>query len=236
MIKAILFDLDGTLLPMDQDVFIAEYLGGMAKKLAPYGYDPQLLAKAVWKGTGAMVVNNGEVTNETVFWNAFCSVLGDGIREQMAVIEDFYRNEFQHVKNVCGFSPEASQCIRTIGKMGLRTILATNPLFPALATHSRIRWAGLEPEDFELITTYENSRHCKPNPAYYQDILDTIGLSARECIMIGNDATEDMAAQSLGIPVFILTNCLINKENRDLSSVPHGDFADMMNYVREMTV
>ena len=236
MIKAILFDLDGTLLPMDQDVFIAEYLGGMAKKLAPYGYDPQLLAKAVWKGTGAMVVNNGDVTNETVFWNAFCSVLGDGIREQIAVIEDFYRNEFQHVKNVCGFSPEASQCIRDIGKMGLRTILATNPLFPALATHSRIRWAGLEPEDFVLVTTYENSRHCKPNPAYYQDILDTIGLSARECIMIGNDATEDMAAQSLGIPVFILTNCLINKENRDLSSVPHGNFADMMNYIREMTV
>ena len=35
MITTVLFDLDGTLLPMDQDRFVQSYIGRMAKKLAP---------------------------------------------------------------------------------------------------------------------------------------------------------------------------------------------------------
>ena len=233
MIKAILFDLDGTLLPMDQDAFIAAYIGGMAKKLAPYGYDPQLLAKTVWRGTAAMVANTGSKTNEAVFWDCFCSVFGENARLDEPIFIDFYENEFQQVANACGFTPEAAQCIAEIHKMGLCTVLATNPLFPAIATHSRVRWAGLQVSDFEHITTYENSCHCKPNPEYYRDILEKLNLSASECIMVGNDATEDLIAQSLGIPVFLLTDCLINKENRDISRVPHGGFAELMQFIQE---
>ena len=59
MVKTIMFDLDGTLLPMDQEAFLKSYLGRMAKKMAPHGYDPDLLVKSIWKGTGAMVMNDG---------------------------------------------------------------------------------------------------------------------------------------------------------------------------------
>ena len=76
MITTILFDLDGTLLPMDQDKFIQSYLGRMAKKLAAYGYDPDLLVKGLWKGTGAMVQNDGKQSNEALFWTVFNAVLG----------------------------------------------------------------------------------------------------------------------------------------------------------------
>ena len=58
------FDLDGTLLPMDQDVFVKAYFGGISKRLAPLGYEPQALIGAIWSGTAAMVKNNGEVLNE----------------------------------------------------------------------------------------------------------------------------------------------------------------------------
>ena len=92
-------------------------------------------------------------------------------------------------------------------------------------TESRIRWAGLEPGDFELYTTYENSRHCKPNPEYYRDILRSLDCRAEDCLMVGNDAEEDLAAAQLGMEVFLLTDCLINKKERDLSACPHGDFA-----------
>lgn len=236
MIKAILFDLDGTLLPMDQDVFINAYLGGMAKKMAPYGYDPGLLAKTVWKGTAAMVGNTGEESNETVFWQVFCSVFGEKALEDQPIFEDFYRNEFQQVQKSCGFDPRSASCIREIKEMGLQTILATNPLFPALATHSRVRWAGLNVDDFALITTYENSCHCKPNPAYYQDILGSMNLKPEECLMVGNDATEDMIAQNLGIQVFLLTDCLINKDNADITQWHHGSFTELMNFIRELNV
>ena len=114
---------------------------------------------------------------------------------------------------------------------GYRVLLATNPIFPAIATENRIRWAGLEPEDFELYTTYENSCHCKPNPDYYRDILDRLALDPAECLMVGNDATEDTAAELTGMQVFLLTDCLINKENKDLSRWPHGGFDELEKFI-----
>jgi FMN phosphatase YigB (HAD superfamily) len=118
--------------------------------------------------------------------------------------------------------------------MGLRLVLATNPLFPALATHSRVRWAGLETGDFELITTYENARRCKPNPQYYLDILDQLGLSPEECLMVGNDVGEDMVAQKLGMQVFLLTDCLINKHGADISSYPQGSFDALLTFLQNL--
>ena len=46
-IKTILFDLDGTLLPMDQEAFVNAYTKLLAMYMVPYGYDPQLLIKAL---------------------------------------------------------------------------------------------------------------------------------------------------------------------------------------------
>ena len=232
MITTVLFDLDGTLLPMDQDVFLKAYLGGLAEKMAPHGYDPRRLVPAIWAGTEAMVKNDGSVRNDTAFWNTFSAVLGRDAQADEAIFEDFYRKEFQLVKNVCGYDPLAAQAVRDIKAMGYRVVLATNPLFPAIATYSRARWAGLEPEDFDLITTYENACHCKPNPDYYRDILDTLGLKAEECLMVGNDVGEDMIARELGMKVFLLTDCIINKDNRDISRYPQGSFPELLAYIR----
>ena len=114
---------------------------------------------------------------------------------------------------------------------GVRMVLATNPLFPVVATASRIKWAGLQKEDFELVTTYENSRFCKPNPEYYLDILKEIGVSPEECLMVGNDVSEDMVAEKIGMKVFLLTDCLINKEKKDVEVYPNGDFVKLKEYI-----
>ena len=164
MITAVFFDLDGTLLPMDQNVFIEAYIGGMTKKMAPHGYDPRKLAKAVWVGTAAMTANDGSVTNDEVFWKAFSAAYGKDCRVDESLFNDFYVNEFQDVAKSCGFDPRAKEVIDLLKEKELHRVLATNPLFPAIATQSRIRWAGLDPKDFELITTYENASFCKPNP------------------------------------------------------------------------
>ena len=234
MTKAILFDLDGTLLPMDQEVFVRDYLGRMAAFLAPHGYDPQSLIKAVWAGTGAMVKNDGKALNEDVFWYVFNSILGRDAKQDLALFEEFYRTEFQKAKDSCGFNPAAVEAIRQIKDMGYRLILATNPLFPAIATYSRARWAGLNPEDFELITTYENSRFCKPNPDYYREILGKIALDGSQCLMVGNDVGEDMIAGTLGMKTFLLTDCLINKTAEDISQYPHGSFPELLHYIRSL--
>ena len=231
MLHSVLFDLDGTLLPMDEKVFAASYFRTLAAKAAPLGYETKALIDAIWQGTAAMVKNDGACTNEEVFWRCFAGIFGEEALAHKPVFDAYYTHEFQQVRQDCGQNPKAAQTVRTLQGMGLRLVLATNPIFPAVATESRIRWAGLEPSDFALYTCYENARHAKPNPAYYQDILDRLGLPAKGCLMVGNDATEDTAAAKAGLDVFLLTDCLINTQQQDISRYPHGGFDELMAYI-----
>ncbi len=230
-IKVVLFDLDGTLLPMDQDVFVGAYFGLLAKKLEPYGYEPKKLVDAIWAGTAGMVKNDGTRSNEEVFWDVFSAVYGKDAKADIGLFEDYYRNDFPAVKSACGFNPAAAESIATLKERGFKLVLATNPIFPKIATEERMRWAGLETSDFELYTTYETSIHAKPNPQYYQDIVEKLGVLPSECVMVGNDVSEDMVAAKLGIKVFLLTDCLINKDGEDISVYPNGGFAEMMEYI-----
>lgn len=233
-IKVVLFDLDGTLLPMDQEVFVGSYFKLLAQKLAPMGYDPKKLVGDIWAGTAAMVKNTGEVTNEEAFWKKFVEIYGEQVRKDEPLFDEFYRNEFQQVQFVCGYNSMAAEVIEYIKEKGFRVALATNPIFPAIATQSRVRWAGLDVSDFEMYTTYENSCFCKPNPDYYREILCKLDVRAEECLMVGNDVTEDMVAEKLGMRVFLLTDCLINKEDKDISVYPNGGFEDLMKYIDDL--
>lgn len=229
----VLFDLDGTLLPMDLDLFTHTYFKGLCAKMAPFGYSPDRMIAAVWAGTKAMIQNDGSRICADVFWEQFVAVLGEDIRAYEPELDEFYRVEFQNVQKVCGFNPASAQLVRDLKNAGYRVALATNPLFPPVATESRIRWAGLEPEEFELVTTYDNSSYCKPNPAYYQEILSKLGVTAEECIMVGNDVKEDMvAASELGITTFLLTDCLLNKDSLPTEEYPQGSFAELRAFLR----
>lgn len=232
MIKNILFDLDGTLLPMDQDKFANGYFSRLVKKLAPLGYEPQKTVDGVWAGTAAMVKNDGGITNEKAFWLKFEELFGKDALRDKPVFDEFYRKEFNDVKSDCGFNPAAAKTVKELKEKGFKLILATNPIFPAVATESRIKWAGLDKGDFELYTTYENSHYCKPNPAYYGEILENLSLDPSECLMVGNDVIEDGAAQKLGIKVFLLTDCLINKKGIDINAYPHGSFKELSEFIK----
>lgn len=233
MLKTVLFDLDGTLLPMDQDTFVKAYFGPLTRWVAPYGYDAATLVRVLWRFTEAVGKNDGACTNMELFWSMLEEQFGRDCRVDNPVFEAFYREDFQLAKAVCGVAPEAKTVLALLKQRGIRRVLATNPIFPAIATEARIQWAGLEASDFEYITTAENSCHGKPDPAYFSDILAKIECRPEECLMVGNDAIEDTAAAQVGIPVFLLTDCLINKENRDLSSFPQGDFPALLAYLKE---
>ena len=58
MLDAILFDLDGTLLPMDNDVFTKGYLSLLSRAIAPHGYEPREMISAMWYGVEAMVLRS----------------------------------------------------------------------------------------------------------------------------------------------------------------------------------
>ena len=233
-IKAVLFDLDGTLLPMDQDEFVKVYLGLLGKRLAPRGYEFEKFMKMMWAGVGAMVKNDGSCTNEEAFWKVFVAAYGEESLNDKPFIDEFYKNEFNQVQKVCGFNKAAKEVVELVKKKGKCAVLATNPLFPHTATENRMRWAGLEPEDFAGYTTYEDCHYCKPNPKYYQELLEKLDLKPEECIMVGNDFDEDIVpTEGLGMQGFLLTDCLINKRKQDISKYPHGDFEALEEYLEE---
>ena len=233
-IKAVLFDLDGTLLPMDQDIFVKSYFGGISKKMLTRGYDPKKLIESIFLGTYEMIKNPGNKINEQVFWDKMVSIYGETILDETKYFDEFYIESFDNIKMVCGYKPEAKQVIDLCKGKGLKVVLATNPIFPAIATKKRIKWAGLNEEDFEIITTYDNSSYCKPNLKYYETILKELNVLPEECLMVGNDVGDDMVVTNLGMKVFLLTDCLINPKNVDTNQYPNGTFDSLLTFINEI--
>lgn len=232
--QAILFDLDGTLLPMDQDRFTRAYFEGVTRALSPFGHDPQTLISVIWKGTGAMVKNDGSRPNEEAFWQAYEKLLPGNIPAEKAAFERFYETDFSRAREVCGYDPGAAELIRSLKAAGFTLGLASNPIFPRIAQVERMRWAGVKEEDFAWITTYENASTCKPNPRYYLETARALHVEPEACLMVGNDVDEDMeAASAAGMDVFLMTHSLLNRSGKDVSRYPRGSFSDALAYVME---
>lgn len=218
---------------MDQEVFTKAYFKTLTTALLPYGYDPQKLIEAIWAGTSAMIKNDGKKSNKELFWDVFVSVYKIDLKISMPLFDKYYRTAFNDIKKYCGFNPDVAKALHKIHNMGLKTVLATNPIFPGEAVENRIRWSGLNVSDFEFYTSYENSSYSKPNPNYYKWIASSLNATPSECLMVGNDVSDDMTASETGMNVFLLTDCLINKDGKDISAYANGSFPELLEYIAE---
>lgn len=230
MIKTVMFDLDGTLLPFVQEDFIDLYFTELCKKLAPLGYEPENTIRSVWAGTAAMVKNTGEKLNSEVFWEVFNS-MNKGLPDARPLCDEFYTKEFDNARACLKYKPDWKPMIQRLKAEGFRVVLATNPLFPLDGVKTRMAWANLAEEDFELITHYDNCSCCKPNVWYFADIADRLGARPEDCVMIGNSVSEDMCAEQLGMSVFLVTEFLENPEGKDISRFPKGSLDDAEMFV-----
>ncbi len=231
--KAILFDLDGTLLPMDNDVFTMGYLSLLHKELEPYGYGKEEFVGAMWSGVAAMVKNGTDKLNSECFWEVFSALLGEKVLKYVPKIDAFYGGEFEKAKAFTSPTSLAREAVDAARAAAGKVVLATNPFFPEVAVRKRIEWAGLEWEDFDLVTFYDNSTRCKPNPEYYVEIAKKIGVDVTECLMIGNNADEDIrAAQAVGMETYLVTDCLIAKG--ETPETQKGSFADAVEFLKSL--
>ena len=97
-LKAILFDMDGNLLPMDQDKFVEEYFKTISQAIAPLGYEPKKLIESIIKGTFAMVNGDGTRPNEEIFWEVFCGIYGQKAKEDKPHFDRYYEENFDILK------------------------------------------------------------------------------------------------------------------------------------------
>ncbi len=218
MLKAIFFDLDGTLLPLDEDEFIKAYFGLLCKKFVPLGYDKDELIAGIWQGTKLMMTNDGKKTNEQVFWDYFYGKFGEDKKAHYPLFDDFYNNEFLQTKAFCKPNENARKIMDYLKENGVKAVLASRPVFPLNAMVNRAGFVDLKQEDFALITDYSSCHYSKPNPSYYQEILDKLGLKSNDVLMFGNNEEEDGCAQDIGIKTYMVGDYLIKgKKDRNLT-------------------
>ena len=234
MYKNFLFDLDGTLLPMDMKKFVDIYVAAFCKTLSPVTkIESKPLMDSIWASVAAMARNDGDCLNETLFWRTLNARCKRDMRIFSDNFDNFYRGESSVCRAATRLQPLSRITVDYIKQHGGNLIVATNPVFPKSATYTRIEWAGLNPNDFSYITTYDNSSACKPNLNYFEEICSVCGIRPEESIMIGNDVDEDMISSRLGFDTFLVTDCLLNRSDKSLTLFRHGDFEDLFDFIQD---
>ncbi|MBQ8828425.1 MAG: HAD family hydrolase [Clostridia bacterium] len=235
MFDAIFFDLDGTLLPMDNDTFINGYLGSLCENVSAYGYSKEALIPAMWKGVAAMVKNDGSRKNSEVFWKTFADLMGDQVYDHIKYFDKFYSGNFKESVKFTKPGPLSKKAVEIARTKTPHVVLATNPWFPQAGVETRLNWVGLTADDFELVTNYDNSGTCKPNPAYYIETANKINVKPENCLMVGNNVKEDaLAAMEAGLSAYLITDCILN-DSDTLPDCPHGTFEEFIEYLNQLS-
>ncbi len=233
MINTILFDLDGTVLPMDMKAFEKLYFGAMAAYLSDL-IGPQELVKNIWASTNAMIQNLEHRTNEDVFMEDFKTRIDGDLEVYKNRFDKFYDTDFFKAKAAVYESKLMQESIKLLKEKGYTLVIATNPLFPLKAIHHRIRWAGFDPSEFEYITSYEQNHYCKPQLKYYEEILQDIGKKPEECMMVGNDVQEDIIAGKLGLKTFLIKDCILHRTDDEIAADYEGDYESFFEFVKKL--
>lgn len=235
--NTVFFDLDGTMLPLDQELFVKAYIKTIAGKfsLPPYNLNRERFVNALLSGTEAMSENDGSITNEKRFWQVFSKELGMNVKEIYSKdFDDFYANEFLTLEKITKKTKYTKLVLDVLKSKGYNLVAATNPLFPPTATKARLNWAGADYDDFILVTAYDNCSFCKPNIKYYEEVLSIINKKPQECLMVGNDVDEDMCVKDLGFSEYLITDCLINRNKKDILKYRNGTYYDFYNFVQQL--
>lgn len=232
-VNTILFDLDGTLLEMQTEPFVKSYLVEVGRHVGDK-YDTEKLLALIWDATKAMIMNQEpDKTNEQVFIEHFTEH-GEWDREEIwPLFDSFYRDVFPTLSHLTYPSPWAKQIIAAAKEQGFRVAVATNPVFPRDAIHHRLAWIGMSPDDFELVTVYEESHFTKPNPGYYKEICQKLGVEPTDCVMVGNHMQEDMVASKLGMKTFLVTNWMEDRGEPQYLVDQRGSLEELFTSISE---
>jgi len=204
-LKALLLDLDDTLIDNSMDTFIPAYFRALEAFVAGV-VEPGRFIQELLKATRAMDGNDGTgLSNEEVFVAAFFPALGVPREEMEPLLARFYAKAFPRLAPLTGQRPAAPMIVDWAKRRGLQVVIATNPLFPRTAIEQRMAWGGVGVDryDYELVTCYENSHATKSSPAYFREIADSLGRQPEECLMVGDNWGWDVVcAGEAGIPSF----------------------------------
>ncbi len=231
--NTVLLDLDGTVLPLDMDLFMTIYFTEMEKVFNDLP-DHEMLVKNIWAATDAAVRNTEKITNEEAFMNTYGQLIVGDLEEHKKRFEAFYDEGFLKAEKSVIENEWMQKSIKLLKVKGYNLVLATNPIFPMKAIHHRISWAGFEPSDFSYISSFEKNHYCKPQIKYYEEVLSAIGKKPEECIMVGNDVQEDMIVHKLGVKTYLITEHILHRTDEPIQVDYKGNYEDFFRFVEEL--
>ncbi len=230
---AILFDLDGTLLRVEMTEFIPRYVEGLAEHCREYA-KPKQFVKAMLGSIRELLKNDGDgvQTNEA----RVCSFLRRELALPEHVLHETYSqyaaNHLDSLAAMVKPIPLARRILHQCLRWQVPLVLATNPVFPEFMIKARLRWGGLDDVPFKMLTSLENSRYCKPQPEYFRDIVEHLGAAPERCLMVGNDAQQDMAASAVGIKTFLVDTWLVDWRGAGGFYDSRGDHSQLQNFLQ----
>lgn len=208
MIKAILFDLDDTLIQNSAEVFVGAYVQKLGDYLHQHhpNLDKRTLQQAILQATQVTLTSTDPYqTNVEVFSNHFSMLTKLSEQAFVALMEGFYRDEYPKLKPLIGSIPSAPLLVQWLFDHQYLVAVATNPLLPQESIYQRLGWGGLSRDDyaFNYITTLENMHFTKPHPHYYEELLTWLGVEPDEALMVGDDWANDiLPASQAGLNTF----------------------------------
>lgn len=231
--NTVLFDLDGTLLPINGEAFEAIYFKGLSSYFLDK-YEPKEFIKLIWTATKAMVLDTSSKTNEEAFMDALQALVNEDITWMQERFNQFYLNEFDQIKIAVTPNPSIQKAVKLLKEKGYRLIIATNPMFPKIAIEKRIEWTGCDRNDFEYVTSFEKNHYCKPQLKFYEEVLSDLDLDASQCLMVGNDINEDMIVSKLNMSTYLITNHVIQDSIIPDSVNYSGNYDDFYQFVKSL--
>lgn len=235
--RAILFDLDGTLLPMELDEFLGAYFSSIARFAKEHGLDAPSFSDGLKAGIAAMAAHDDGRANADAFWEAFAHACACDAGLAKTLLGRYYERDFGLIGEGFAPNPVAARAVDVLSAKGYPLVLATMPMFPRRAVEWRLAWAGVDASRFSRITSYENSTSVKPKLAYYAENAAACGLFGDEILMVGNNALEDAAAEGIGADVFLITDNLIDPTGEfDMNSVRSGTLNEFAAWVETLPV
>lgn len=238
MIRAVLLDLDNTLLENDMDTFVPAYLGLLGEFIADH-YPPDPFIRHLMRATEAMMANNGsERTNQEVFEAVFFPAIGRAREEMEPLFEEFYATRFPALRALTRPVPIARPLMEGLFRQGFQVAIATNSLFPRTAIDQRLAWAGVPAEEFpySLVTSYEVMHAAKPHPAFFTEVARVLGRAPEECIMVGDEWKMDIRpARQAGMRTFWIADRTSPYPADEPPPDGQGELADFARWMLQMT-
>lgn len=230
-IKGVLFDLDGTLLQVEMREFIPAYIDGLARHFSDVALR-YTFGRTIRDAIAALLTSDhGSATNEELFVGVLKYRFGIDANLFGERLARYCADGLADLQPLIRPLPIARQILLRCFERGLKVVVATNPVFPRSVVDARLRWGGIDDFPFDLVTSFENSRYCKPHSGYFLDVLGELGLAPEECLMVGNDTEHDLGARAAGIPTFLVDTWMVDRSAGNFVTDFRGGHLDLFQFL-----